>query len=180
MQSSPSQGITQVFIYVIVAALLVYRLSRPQRLTTTRLFVMPILLLAMTAFAIWGNAMAAAQLGRAPAPPLGIVLALVVGALAGIPLGILRGKHSEVRPTGRPGVMFVHSSPLIIIVWVAVFALRALLRYLLPNAGPSAGMIGDGLLAFAVAALITSYVVIYQRYQALAQQPPAAQTPPVS
>lgn len=176
MQPSTSGNMTSIFIYVVVIGLFVYRMSRPQRFTRTRLFVMPVILLAATAMAIWGNAMAAAQLGAAAAPPAEIALALVVGAIVGIPLGIVRGKHSEVKPTDRPGVMYVHSSPLIVVVWLAAFAVRALIRYFMPHAGPMTAVVGDGLMAFAVGALIASYVIIYQRYKAIAAAPPAVAT----
>jgi hypothetical protein len=70
--------------------------------------------------------------------------------------------------------MYVHSSPLIIIVWLAAFVARAALRAYLPHAQSGAALGGDGLLAFAMAALITSYYAIYQKYRRVVQQAPAA------
>lgn len=167
MQPSTSGNMTSIFVYVIVIGLFVYRMSRPQRFTRTRLFIMPFILILATAMSIWGNAVAAAELGAAAAPPAQIALALVLGAIVGVPLGIIRGRHSEVKPTERPGVMYVHSSPLIVVVWLAAFALRALIRYFMPHASELTAVVGDGLLAFAVSALITSYAIIYQRYKEL-------------
>lgn len=174
MQSSPSANMTNILIYVVLIGLFVFRMSRPQRFTRTRLFVMPGILLLATAFSIWGNAMAAAALGAAAAPPVQVALALIAGAAIGIPLGVVRGRHSEVKPTDRPGVMYVHSSPLIVIVWLAAFMLRAVIRYFMPHASELTAVISDGLLAFAVGALITSYVIIYQRYKAMTAAMPAA------
>ncbi len=171
MQSSQPPVLTTVLIYVVVLGLFIFRMARPQRMSIARLWIMPFFLVAVTALALWGNSVAAKQLGAAAAAPLQIALALIAGALLGIPLGLFRGRHSEVRATDKPGVMYIHSSPLIVVVWLAAFALRALVRYIMPHAGASASLAGDGVLAFAVSALITSYVIIYQRYRAL---PPAA------
>lgn len=161
-------------IYAVVIALLVWRVARPQRMSVWRLWFMPIVLLALTVFSVWGNQYASALTGQTPPPAWEIAIVLILGAVLGIPLGFLRGRHSEVKPGGRPGVMYVHSSPFIIIIWLAAFVARASLRAFMPHAGPAASLAGDGLLAFAVGALMTSYYAIYQKYRTLAQQAPAA------
>jgi Protein of unknown function (DUF1453) len=163
---------TTAIIYAVAIALLVWRMARPQRMSVTRLWIMPIVLLALTAFSIWSSMYASALAGQAPPTILQIGPFLVLGAALGIPLGFLRGHHSEVKPAG-PGVMYVHSSPVIIIVWLAAFVARAAMRTLLPHAGASTLLAGDALLAFAMAALITSYYAIYQKYRAALQQVPA-------
>ncbi len=155
-----------ILIYVVVLGLFVYRMTRPRRMSIVQLAVMPFVLLAITAFAVWGNAQAAALTGAPMAPPWQTGLALTLGCILGIPLGVFRGQHSEVRPADKPGVMYVHSSPLIIVVWLAAFALRALVRIVAPHAGPAATLAGDAALTFAISALVVSYVVIYQRYRA--------------
>lgn len=174
MQSGQPPFATTAIIYVIVIALFVWRMARPQRMSVVRLWVMPFVLLALTGLSIWANAYAAMALGQAPPPPLELAGALLIGAVLGVPLGFLRGRHSEVKPTDRRGVMYVHSSPVIIVIWIAAFAFRALLRSILPHAQGAAALGGDGLLAFAMAALITSYYAIYQKYQTALQQAPAA------
>lgn len=163
-----------VIIYAVAIALLVWRVARPQRMTVWRLWFMPVLLLALTGFSIWANAVAFAMSGQAPPPDWEIAVVLACGAALGIPLGFLRGRHSEVKPTDRPGVMYVHSSPLIIVVWIGAFVARAAVRTFMPHAGAGAALAGDGLLAFAMGALITSYYAIYRKYRALTQQAPAA------
>lgn len=174
MQSGqePSFGTTAI-IFAVAIALLVWRMARPQRMSVLRLWIMPFILLGVTAFSIYASMYATALQGVLPAPFWEVGGVLVIGAALGIPLGILRGRHSEVKPTDRPGVMYVHSSPFILIVWIAVFLVRQALRSLLPHAGAGAALVGDGLLAFAMGALITSYYAIYQKYRTAVQQAPA-------
>lgn len=163
-----------LLIYAVAIALFVWRMSRPQRTTIFGLWFRPILLLLITGFVIWSANFAMIATGQIPPPSWEIALFLVIGAALGVPLGVLRGRHSEVKPTERPGVMYVHSSPVIVIVWIAAFLVRALLRYVMPGAQSGASVWGDGLLAFAVAALITSCFMIYAKYRRLAQQPQPA------
>jgi hypothetical protein len=150
-------------------------MARPQRTTVFGLWFRPIILVALTGFVVWSANFAIIAAGQVPPPAWEIAAVLVVGAALGVPLGVLRGRHSEVKPTERRGVMYVHSSPLIVIIWIAAFLLRALLRYVMPGAHSGASVWGDGLLAFAVAALISSCFIIYSKYKQLtAQQPKAA------
>lgn len=157
-------------IYAVALAALVWRMARPQRMSVLRLWTMPIILLGLTFFSIWANKYASAMAGQAPPPNWEIAGALVIGAALGIPLGFLRGRHSEVKPTDRRGVMYVHSSPLIVIIWIAAFVARQALRAFIPHAGAATSLAGDGLLAFAMGALITSYYAIYRKYQTVLQQ----------
>ncbi len=174
MQSSHQPFATTAIIYLVVFAVVVWRMARPQRMSVLRLWIMPLVLLGLTAFSLWANAQAAAALGQTPPALVEVVAVLIAGALLGIPLGFLRGKHSVVKPTETPGIMYVHSSPLIILIWIGALAVRMLLRTYLPNAQGLAVVGGDGLLAFAIAALITSYYAIYQKYRLALQQAPAA------
>ncbi len=150
----------QVIILVIVAALLAFRLIRPQRISVTRMWITPIILCFLTAWVIYANAMIN------PSPPLEIALTLVVGAIVGIPFGVLRGIHTDVRPTDRPGVMYLGSSWVTVLIFAAAFGLRYGIRLLMPQHGSLTGAIGDGLLAFAIAFIVTSYVVIFRKYEA--------------
>lgn len=160
-------------IYAFAIAIFIWRWARPQRMSVARLWIMPIVLLAATGFSIYANMYASALQGEVPPPDWQVAAVLAIGAAFGIPLGFLRGRHSEVRPTECRGVMYVHSSPLIIIVWLAVFVLRAALRAYLPHAQTGAALGADGLLAFAMAAVITSYYAIYRKYRSAVQQPAA-------
>src|SRR5665213_334659 len=96
-----NQGlIMSIAFYVIIAGLMVYRNLRPQKMTLTRMWVAPILFTAMTALAIWGSQQ------TNPAPAWAVGVALVAGLILGAPLGYLRGKHTNVRITDKPGVMY--------------------------------------------------------------------------
>jgi hypothetical protein len=144
-----------------VVAILAIRLVRPQRISVTRMWIAPILLCALTAWAIYAN-----QLLN-PAPPLEIGLGLILGALVGIPFGILRGMHTDVRPTDRRGVMYLGSSWVTVAIFAGAFVLRYGARTLMPHRGSLAATIGDALLAFAIAFIATSYFVIFRKYERL-------------
>ena len=165
---------TTLLIYVVAIAIFVWRMSRPQRTTVAGLWIRPIILVLLTGFVVWSGNYAQMAMGQIPPPAWEIAAVLIIGAALGIPLGLLRGKHSDVRPTERPGVMYVHSSPLIAIIWIVAFLARAVIRYLVPGAQSGASIWGDGLLAFAVAALIASSYAIYAKYRQETQQPQAA------
>lgn len=162
---------TTALIYVVAVAIFMWRLIRPQRTSVVRLAVVSVILLVITAFSIYANAIASAFQGAPAAPAWEIAAVIAIGAVLGIPLGILRGRHSEVKATDKPGVLYIHSSPFIIAIWLVAFLARAAIRAFMPHAGGSAGVWSDGLLAFAMAALITSYYAIYLKYKALPQQP---------
>jgi hypothetical protein len=146
---------------VVVVAVLAIRLIRPQRISVTRMWVAPILLCALTAWAIYAN-----QLLN-PAPPVEIALGLIVGVVAGIPFGVLRGMHTDVRPTDRRGVMYLGSSWVTVAIFAGAFVLRYGARMLMPHRGSLAATIGDALLAFAIAFIATSYFVIFRKYERL-------------
>ncbi len=148
-------------IYVVVAALLIWRNSRPQKISITRLWLAPIVLLAISALSIYGSQI------LYPLPAWEVALTVIVGALLGLPLGWVRGHHSNVRLTDRPGVMFVDPSLVVMLVWLGAFVARAGLRYFV-HAGGGAAILGDGLLTFAISAVVTSYYLIYSKYKMLA------------
>ncbi len=148
---------------VVVVAVLAVRLMRPQKISVTRMWVAPTLLCALTAWAIYAND----RLN--PAPPLEIALGLIFGAAVGVPFGVLRGMHTEVRPTERRGVMYLGSSWVTLTIFVVALALRSGVRALIPQHGSMVSTIGDALLAFAIAFIVSSYVVIFRKYERLAQ-----------
>ena len=145
----------------MVVAILALRWVRPQRISVTRMWFAPIILCALTAWVIYENNT------LNPAPPLEIAAGLVVGAICGIPFGILRGMHTDVRPTERRGVMYLGSSWVTLVIFAAAFALRYAIRLAIPHRGSLSAVVGDGLLAFAIAFIATSYVVIFRKYEEL-------------
>ena len=145
-----------------MVALLAVRMIRPQKISVTRLWLTPIILCGLTAWVIYANNM------LNPAPAFEIVLGLLVGALAGIPFGILRGMHTEVRPTERRGVMYLGSSWVTLAIFAGAFGLRYGVRFAAPHRGSLSSAVGDALLAFAIAFIATSYLVIFRKYEQLA------------
>jgi purine-cytosine permease-like protein len=77
----------------------------------------------------------------------------------------LRGIHTDVRPTDRPGVMYLGSSWITIVIFVVAFGLRSVVRFVMPHRGSLSGAVGDGLLAFAISFIVASYVVIARKYR---------------
>jgi pimeloyl-ACP methyl ester carboxylesterase len=147
-------GVTAL-IYVVVIALFVWRMMRPSRVSVARIWTRPALLVLFTALAIWG------QQQTAPAPAWQVAAMLIAGAIIGIPLGILRGRHSIVKPTGTRGVFVVQSSPLIVLVWLAAFIARAAIRYVVPGASHGTTIWSIALLAFATAAIAASAFIVH-------------------
>lgn len=156
---------------IIIVALLAVRMIKPQRISVTRMWVMPLILCVISAWVIYENN------HLFPAPPLEIGLALAIGAVVGLPFGILRGMHTTVRPTERPGVMYLGSSWATLAVFVVAFVLRYAVRAVLPMHATITAVVGDGLLAFAIVFLAVSYAVIFRKYEAeaaaRAAMPPA-------
>jgi hypothetical protein len=139
---------------------LAVRLIRPQKISVTRMWIAPIVFSALMAWAIYATNM------LHPVPPLEIAAGLVVGAICGVPFGVLRGMHTDVRPTERPGVMYLGSSWVTVLIFIVAFGLRFAIRELMPMNSSLSGPIGDGLLAFAITFIVASYVVIFRKYEA--------------
>jgi hypothetical protein len=154
----------QLLPLLIVVVVLAIRMSRPQRISVTRMWVTPIILCALSAYVIYANDK------LYPAPPLEIALGILIGAIVGVPFGILRGMHTDVRPTDRPGVMYLGSSWVTLAIFAAAFGLRYAVRLVMPPRGNLTGTLGDALLAFAIAFLGASYVLIFRKYEELAHK----------
>ena len=158
MQTNGLPVIGVVFLYIAIAAIIVFRYSRKQRISTGRLWFAPLFLAAMGCLSIYETQQ------MVPVSPLVLALSLAIGAALGVPFGYLRGEHTSVTLTDTPGVMMLGPSWVVPAIWVGAFALRAIIRSV---AGFSAlGMaIGDGSLAFATSALVISSIAIYRKYQ---------------
>jgi hypothetical protein len=131
------------------------------------MWIAPILLCGLMAFAIY------ATNSLHPVPPFEIALGLIVGAICGIPFGIMRGIHTDVRPTERRGVMYLGSSWVTVAIFLVAFGLRFGIRQLMPENSSLSGPIGDGLLAFAIAFIAASYFVIFRKYEAISDGGPS-------
>jgi hypothetical protein len=150
-----------VIVVIVAVALIVLRNSRPRKMSVMRLWIAPAIFVLLTGFVLWTSLIAAPGnfwLGA---------LASAIGIVAGIPLGFARGHHSDVRLGDKPGTIVLHPSLVVMLIWLAAFAVRYGLRSVLPNAGPAALAISDGFLLFAVSSIVTANVMIFRKYEAL-------------
>ena len=155
---------TQLAIYIVIAGIVLFRYSRPMKMSITRLFITPVVFLLMTVMAIWSSE----QLS--PAPAMWIIAAVAIGLVLGVPLGVVMSSHRIVRRTEKPHVMYVEPSWITAVIWIGAFILRAALRLLMPP-GIMATVVGDGLVVFGIAAILASYWVIYRKFRALDEAP---------
>ncbi len=154
-------GAVSALIYVLVIGAVVYfRLLRPVRMRASRLWVGPTLLALVTGLLVWQSFD-----GNVPIPI--IAGAVVLGIVLGFPLGLLRGRHTNVQPTSHPGVLIVQPSIIPLAIWGIAFLARFAVRYLLPHAGAMALATTDGLIAFALGSIIGARYVIAQRFREL-------------
>ncbi len=138
------------------------------------MWISPLILCALTAWVIYANGL------MNPSPLPQVAVSLLIGVVLGIPFGILRGAHTDVRLTDRPGVMYLGSSWATLAVYIAAFGLRYAVRIMMPQHGSLSGAVGDALLAFATAFVATSYFIIFRKYEAeLAGKIAAPRAPPV-
>ena len=88
------------------------------------MWVTPIVLCALAAWAIYANDAYNTIRRRRSRSRRGSSL----GGLAGIPFGMLRGMHTDVRPTERRGVMYLGSSWVTLAIFIVAFGLRYAVR----------------------------------------------------
>ncbi|MGA3038466.1 MAG: hypothetical protein ABSE64_13390 [Vulcanimicrobiaceae bacterium] len=155
-------GTISAAIYVLIIGAVVYfRLLRPVRLRASRLWVGPIILVFVTGLLIWES-----YEGHVTLPV--IAGAVVLGFVLGFPVGLLRGRHTKVQPTGQPGVLIVQPAIIPLAIWGIAFLARFAVRYFLPHAGTAALASTDGAIAFALGSIIGARYVIAQRFRELA------------
>jgi energy-coupling factor transporter transmembrane protein EcfT len=151
--------LVQLVVYLAIIALVIVRLMRPQRMRASRLWIGPAAIVALSVFVIWVSY-------EAHAAVWAIALAVVAGLILGVPFGLVRGRHTDVRTTENPHVLLVQPSTAPVLIWFAAFAVRFLIRALFPNVGPTGLALSDGFLAFALASVIAARYVIAQKFKA--------------
>ena len=161
MSAQPGPASTSVIIYVVIAVLVLFRASRPQRISVTRMWVQAGLLIVLAGVAI----VSSERIVEIPAWQ--IATAALAGLAIGIPVGLLRGRHTHVSATDRHGVMLLGASWATAGIYLGAFAVRFLIRSLFPLGSPLGGAIGDGLLAFAIGIVGATYYAVFQKYEAL-------------
>ncbi|HTU71056.1 MAG TPA: hypothetical protein VMF11_12150 [Candidatus Baltobacteraceae bacterium] len=150
-----------LLILVVIMAIVLYRSSRPQRTSVGRMWAFAVILILLAAVSIYGSF---AQFN----PPIWqIAAAVVLGLAAGIPLGLLRGHHTQVSATDRHGVMQLGPSWATALIYVGAFVGRAVIRLMLPPTSGVGNVVGDGLLFFAIGIIGATYYAVYRKYEAL-------------
>lgn len=161
MASTSAANATQVLMWIVIAALVLFRASRPQRLSVSRMWTMAVMLMAIAAFAMY-------EYQRLnPVPVWEFAPAIALGLAAGVPIGLLRGKHTVVSATDRDGVMQLGPSWMTALIYIAAFGVRAAARAVVPIASPLGTVVGDGALVFAIAIVGATYYAVYRKYEAL-------------
>lgn len=150
-----------LIIYAIVILLVLFRASRPQRTSVTRMWIFAGILMLAGVGVIYESIVVFAS------PAWEIVVAVVLGLLAGIPLGLLRGRHTQVSATERHGVMRLGPSWATALIYVGAFAARAVIRMFLPPASAIGMVVSDGLIVFAIGIVGATYYSVYRKYEAL-------------
>jgi hypothetical protein len=140
---------------------MLFRASRPQRISVTRMWFAPSILMVAAGFLIYSG------IERFATPAWTIAVAVVLGLAAGIPVGILRGHHTDVKATDRHGVMLLGASWATALIYMGAFGLRFAIKAILPMTSPLGAVVGDGLLIFAIAIIGTTYFVVFRKYEAL-------------
>lgn len=155
------QQLIQWIPMLLVLGLVIYRNSRPQVMNEVRFWVAPVLVVLLTGFMFYG------AYETTPGAMTFALIASAVGLVLGIPLGIARGHHSQVRLHDKDGHFIVDPSLVVMLIWLGAFGVRFAIRAFLPHAGDLTTGISDGLVVFAVASVIVARIVIFRKYLAL-------------
>lgn len=154
-----------LLILVVILALVLYRSSRPQRTSVTRMWVYAGILIAVAALSLFES------VALFHPPVWELAAAIVVGLVAGIPVGLLRGHHTQVTATDRHGVMQLGPSWQTALIYIAAFGARFAIRAEMSPTSAIGNVVGDGLLFFAIGIIGATYLAIYQKYEALDHAP---------
>jgi hypothetical protein len=150
-----------ILIYFVLMALILYRASRPQRISVTRMWIFAGILILLAGALLYESLVVFH-------PPLWeLAAAVVLGLAAGVPLGFLRGHHTQVTATDRHGVMQLGPNWATALIYVGAFVGRAVIRMVLPPTSVIGNVVGDGLLFFAVGIIGATYLAVYRKYEAL-------------
>lgn len=167
MHSQANSATLNVIILIAIAALMVFRNLRPQKMTVSRFWVFPILMMLLTAFVLWTS------IEQSPGSVWKTVIAALIGLVLAIPFGMARGHHSQVKLAKEPGVFFIQPSVVVMLIWLVAFVVKFGARTYLPQAGAVGIAATDGFLFFAIVSVVVSRYVIFRKYEVLAAAPKA-------
>ena len=157
-------------IPLIIIALAILRNARTRRLRVERLWVAPVLILLAAALAI----------SHTPSPGFVTFTAWSLAFIVGSALGWWRGRFTQISVDPGTHALTSRTSPLGLLLILAVFALRALLRGALADHAAtlhvSLAEISDGFLLFAVGVVCTYRLEIALRARRLLKDARAARS----
>ncbi|RAK52072.1 CcdC protein domain-containing protein [Phenylobacterium deserti] len=157
-------------IPLVIIALALLRNARSRRLRVERLWVGPVLILLAAALAIT----------HTPSPGFVTFTAWSLAFIAGSALGWWRGRFTHITVDAETHALTSRTSPLGLLLILAVFAIRALLRGALADNAASLHVslaeISDGFLLFAVGVVCTHRLEIALRATRLLKEARAARS----
>lgn len=163
MDKAMLQTILPVVIFLVVIGLRLRSMAKPQPLRSTRLWIVPAILVLIGVLTFVTNPPSAAGLGICAA-------ALAVGCA----IGWHRGKLIKVWRDDATGQMMQQASPAAMILLLAIIAVRYVLKaYFGANPGsgahmdPRALLVTDALLAFAIGLIAMTRLELALRTRSL-------------
>lgn len=174
MEWSAAMTITQTIIAVIVIgailAFRIYRQTREQRWQIGSMWVVPGVFLLVTIVII---ALDTVQNHLAP-------LMAILGAAAGVALGLYQGNHTTLRIDKPNRVVYIKVAPIGSLIFILIIVARIALRFAalsgqsqqalssgaLPVMSPTVVLIGSGLLALAAGTIAGLRLYVQRQYDA--------------
>jgi len=142
---------------------------RQRRVRVRSMWVIPVVVLVLSVLSVSHNP---------PAEVSGWAW-LGLGFVVGLSIGIARAALTNVHDVDLSGgVMLVRSSAFGVLVWLAAFALRSVVRQLVASSGPdssTAGLVSEALLMVALGTVLANASVLYRTYRsATVASPPGS------
>lgn len=160
MHFDPNQ-VFPILIPLVIIAVLAVRRRKPQRIRIERLWIMPLLMTALIGSGLYYTPHTPFH----PATYAAFAIALAIGLVG----GWFRARTVPMSFDAASGTVVTEPSIVAIVVLVALFAGRSLLRMALAGSatGIDAGTISDGFLLFAVGLIVGGRVEMFVRGQRL-------------
>lgn len=163
--------IVVIVIAVVIVGFRIYRLTGERRWLVGRMWIAPAILLVLVAVVV------ATDVRATPF----VIVGAVLGLAAGVAIGLYQGTHTTVRVDKTTRSLYVKVSPIGMLIFFGVLALRLGLRYItgsfapatsatsapaIPTLLPLAAIAGGALLALAVGMVLGLRVYMQRRYNA--------------
>jgi Protein of unknown function (DUF1453) len=171
---SSTQTIITIVVIAAVLAFRVYRQTREQRWPIDKMWISPLIFLAITLVFV---AIDTQQYWLAPA-------AGIVGLAAGVGVGLYQGNHTTLRLDKPNKAVFIKVNPIGSLIFIAILLLRFGLRFsemsgmtqaqlssgVLPVVSPAEVLLGSGLLALAAGSILGLRLYVKRRFDEAPEQ----------